>query len=78
MLWSPFNGQYVVSYVSVTRIRTIGQLEVMSYFKSNMTFCILVTSLIVSTLSDIHKHPKRFNAVATSMNILIDPQTIFV
>lgn len=39
-----------------------------------MTFCILVTNLIVSILSVIHKYPKGCNAVATSMNILIDPK----
>jgi len=37
-----------------------------------MTFCILVTNLIVYTLSVIHKYPKGFNDVATSINILRD------
>lgn len=43
-----------------------------------MTFSILVTNLIVSTISVIHEYPKGFNAVATSMNILIDPKVICI
>jgi len=38
-----------------------------------MNFCILVTNLIVSTLSFIHKYPNELNVVATNINILVDP-----